>query len=607
MVGTVSIDASEEPTRDEDGTASLAEAGFERSFRRRAQKVRALLALRVLLFGVSAGALGGALLTALAWWQRLAALRPLALPCALGVGVLASVWVALRRRWSDTDVALYLDAKLGASEAIVTAVEDGASEARSAAKRRAASALEARPARALGPRPLSRWHGALPVGSAAALWLAVIPLPPKPAALPAPPGAERVRLKEPSGLERIEALAEISGGSPAERERLKALAERAKKLREALAQGLEKREAQARIAKLRDDIAAEKLRFGDRTNRAGLDAAVSELSQKKITAKAARALGDGDITAFDAEMQRLASLAEKEDREAAKQALEEAERAAREKGANDLADALGRERKKLEEAEAKMDALRDLARRLKGALDEDGRRALGEANESGSPEAQRRLAEALDRALGKLSEEERQRLAARLQQDLKQGGDGSMSPMTREKLEDLAKRLGEKGAEQRLLEELRELARRDPSDDAERERGLGEAERGGSDAERALGAIPLPLGQSGSQAGPKQETAKDGKPGAGPGSSDDGGDAKHDGHTERLDVKELRSKTEGHLLPGAPMHRATLGRAPGRPGETANQVGTGELGSVGPTEVGAVEGADIPEEYREQVGRYFEP
>jgi hypothetical protein len=55
------------------------------------------------------------------------------------------------------------------------------------------------------------------------------------------------------------------------------------------------------------------------------------------------------------------------------------------------------------------------------------------------------------------------------------------------------------------------------------------------------------------------------------------------------------------------MHAATLGRAPARAGETANQLGSGTLGRVGPAEVGAVEGADIPEEYREQVGRYFEP
>jgi hypothetical protein len=418
-----------------------------------------------------------------------------------------------------------------------------------------------------------------------------------------------VKLTELAGLERIEALAELGGANPEQEERLKKLAAEAKKLREDLAKGLEKREALARIARLRDEVAAERLRFGDRENRAGLDAAVSELERQKLTCKAGRALSEGDITAFDAEMQRLAALAEKADRDTAKRALEEAQQAAKEKGAHALAETLEREKKKLEEAESRMEALRELAKELGGALDEDGRRALGEANENGNPDAQRRLAEALDRALAGMTEEERKRLAERLRQNLGQGGDGQSNPMTKEELEDLAKRLGEKGGADRLREQLRELARRDPSEDARRERGLGEAERGGSDAERSLGAMPMPLGNGqGSGKGPQQELPKSGNAdGKGQGSGTDEGTGKHDGKTAPLDVKELRSKAGGRLLPGAPMHAGTLGRAPARPGETANQLGTGALGKVGPTEVGAVEGAEIPEEYREQVGRYFEP
>jgi hypothetical protein len=69
----------------------------------------------------------------------------------------------------------------------------------------------------------------------------------------------------------------------------------------------------------------------------------------------------------------------------------------------------------------------------------------------------------------------------------------------------------------------------------------------------------------------------------------------------------LRSKAEVQMQAGAPMHGATLGRAPARAGETANQLGTGSLGNAQQTEVGAVDHSDIPEEYREQVGRYFEP
>jgi hypothetical protein len=579
---------------------------FERSFRRRARRVRVLLALRALLGGVAGGAAGGAALAAIAWWLRLGTLRPLALAAGVGTGLVAGAVLAFRRRWSDADIALYLDAKLGSAEAIVTAVEPRDSEAHTTARERASKILVSPQAKKTGPRVLTRLHALFPVASATAVWLSIIPLPPRPAAPPPPPGAERVKLGDLAGLERIEALAELGGANPAQQERLKKLAAEAKKLREDLAKGLEKRDALARIARLRDEVAAERMRFGDRENRAGLDAAVSELERQKLTAKAGRTLSEGDITAFDAEMQRLAALAEKEDREAAKKALEEAQKAAKEKGAHALAEALEREKKKLEEAESRMEALRELARELGNGLDADGRRALAEANETGNPDAQRRLAEALDRALAGMTEEERKRLAERLRQNLGSGGEGENNPMTEQELEDLAKRLDQKGADDQLREQLRELARRDPSEDSQREQGLGDAERGGTDAERSLGAVPMPMGNGGN---PKQEAPKAGGDGdgKGKGSGKDTGAGSHEGKTAPLDVKELRSKAGGKLLPGAPMHAGTLGRAPARAGETANQLGTGALGKVGPTEVGAVEGAEIPEEYREQVGRYFEP
>jgi hypothetical protein len=184
--------------------------------------------------------------------------------------------------------------------------------------------------------------------------------------------------------------------------------------------------------------------------------------------------------------------------------------------------------------------------------------------------------------------------------------------MTKQQLEDLARRLDQKGSDRALEEQLRELARRDQSEDSRRQQGLGDADRGGAEAQRGLGAMPMPMSGSGSgqgkPSGPRQEQAQqNGNGKSGSGSGHDEGTGSHDGSTAPLDVKELRSKADGQILPGAPMHAATLGRAPGRAGETANQVGTGTLGQVGPAEVGAVEGADIPEEYREQVGRYFEP
>lgn len=544
-----------------------------------------------------------------AWWFRLGAYR---LPL-FALGVLVGLVVALvssrRKRWSDTDVALYLDARLGSHEAIATAVEAPNATANAAVGAEAARALAGADVKTVRPRVLERWHGLLPIGSAAALWLVMIPLPPAPAPAARPPGAELVKLENLAGLERIEALAELSGQNAGQDERLKRLAAEAKKLREELKQGLEKREALARVGQLRDEITAEKLRFGDAAQRAGLDAAVNELERNRLTQKAARALGEGDLVAFDAEMQRLASLAEKEDREAVKRALDEAAKAARERGAKGLAEALERERKTLEQAESQMDALRELSRELGGALDQEGQEALGEVGRSGSPEAQRKLSEALDRALKRLTPEERKRLAEALrQQAAGAGADGRA--LTREQLEEMARRLEEKGADARLEEQLRELARRDPSEDSRREQGLDDADRGGADAQRGLG-VPMPMGNSGGSGkpqsgGPKQEQADPNGKG-GPGGGRDEGPGNHDGSTKPLDAKELRSKADGKILPGAPMHAATQGRAPARAGETANQLGTGSLGALGPAEVGAVEGAEIPEEYREQVGRYFEP
>jgi hypothetical protein len=600
---------------------------FERAFAQRARGVRRRLVMRDAALGAAFGAAMGGALAGLAWWLRFGAARAPVFGAAVICGAVLGAFVARRRRWSNADVALYLDAKLGSGEVITTAVEQGDSPVRANIRERASLVLAEAKSERLAPRVLTRWHGLLPLGGAAALWLSVIPLPPPPAPASLPPGAEHVKKQDLAGLERIEALAELGGANPAQEERLKRLAAEAKKLREDVARGVEKRDALARIAKLRDDIAAEQLHFGDGENRAGLDAAVNELMQKELTQKAARALGDGDLTAFDAEMQRLATLAEKRDRDLAKHTLDDAAKAAREKGAKGLAEALERQKAAMERAESKLDALKELANRLGNGLDQDGRDALKELDRSGSPEAQKKLADALDRALKKLSEEERKQLAENLKRELEHGGGAGRAPMTKEELEELARRLDAKGSDRTLEEQLRELARREPSEDSRRERSLGDADRGGAEAQRGLGAAPMPTDGSGpgKPSGPQQERAEPDAPGprgsqgkngsegkngsdkGGTGSRHDEGTGTHDGKTSPLDVKELRSKADGQLLPGAPMRAATLGRAPARAGETANQLGTGTLGQVGPSEVGAVEGADIPEEYREQVGRYFEP
>ena len=119
------------------------------------------------------------------------------------------------------------------------------------------------------------------------------------------------------------------------------------------------------------------------------------------------------------------------------------------------------------------------------------------------------------------------------------------------------------------------------------------------------GDSAAPNGAKGSQGAGKEgadQANKAGGDGNGP-----GGPGKHDGATDKVDSNELRARANARWLPGAPLAARSLGRAPGRAGETANQVGVGNLSSRASSEVGAVERGDIPEEYREQVGRYFEP
>jgi hypothetical protein len=607
---------------------SLDPGQFHTRFERWAGRVRRRLAGQHVVAGLAVGLALGALVAALLWWLRLGELRPWA--AALGaLGAAVGAVVGARQRWSDQQVALYLDARLEAKEAISTAIElrteaERTDGAREVVVRDAARALDGGDPRRARPRVLEAWHGLAPIGAAAVVWLSLVPLPPAPAAPPTDPGADLIQKQNLAGLDKIEALEKLDAKTPEQRERLKQLAEEAKKLRADLGQGIEKREALARIAKLRDDVAAERLKFSDEKNRPGLEAAVGKLAESPNMKDAAKALGDGDLVEFDREMQKLANSAEKASREEAKKKLEEAAKAARDKGSKQLADALDEQRRAFEEREAKGEALRELAKALEGQgkLDEQTLEDLKEFGESGSPEAQKRLAESLNKALEGLSEEERKKLAdnlkKRIEEQQKNGQPGA-DPMTKQQLEDLAKKLASPEGQKELEQQLKELAKQDPSGDAEREKGLDDAERGGADAQKELGGMPMPMesGESCDNPGSKpgdgkkpgnQGGAKDPKQAqGGPGSKKDDVKGTHDGKTDPVETKELRSKAQAKLNPGAPMHGSSLGRAPSKPGETANQAGNGALGQAAPGELSGVERSEVPEEYREQVGRYFQP
>ncbi len=561
-----------------------------------------------MLSGVAIGLCAGSLTAGALWWQRQGALRPLSAGLGL-LGAAAGAVIAARKRWSDEEVALYLDEKLGTDERIVTALglRAQSTEAARFVTTSAAQALESGLPKLRGPKVLDAAHWLAPLGAGAIVWLSLAPLPPAPLAV-TPPGVERIRDANVKGLERIEALQSQKGRSPEDERRLRALAEEAKKLRGELGQGMEKREALSRMAKLRDAIAELRSEFGKSQNRQGLEAAIGALNERPELRKAARALGDGDVTAFDREMQRLANQAEQESRESAKLALEEAERAAREKGAPGLADALKEQREALGKRSAEADALRELAKALEGQLDADALEDLKEFGQSGDPKAGKRLAEAMGKALSKLSAEERQRLAEQLKKQVRGQQGSAATPMTREEMEEMARRLASPEGQKELEEQLRRLANPEPSSESQRDGALGEAERGLGEAERGLGMVPMPAPGAGSPSGPPGNGPSEGQNGpGGPGSQHDSGQGNHEGESQKVQAPELRSKANVPRSGVGPMHAATLGRAPARPGDTANQRGTGALGSAAPGEIGAVEQSEVPEEYREHVGRYFEP
>ncbi|WP_437277071.1 hypothetical protein WME90_38385 [Sorangium sp. So ce375] len=609
---------------------------FSAAFARWARRVRRRLALDLVLTGTAAGMVLGAAGAAAAWHMRHGALRPWMAAGGL-LGAVAGAAAARRRQWSDPNVALFLDGKLGSAESVSTAVELAASDdAANGAPRaspssahevvfaHAAAALDAATARQVRAPLWRRWHAGAPLAAAAIGYLSWLPLPPAPAAAAPPPGAEQVRLAEIAGLERVVQLAEIDARDAAQQERLKRLADDAKKLREKLRNGVERREAQAEIGRLRDAITAERLSLGEGEQRHGMEAAIGKLGEDPQLKQAAKALGDRDLVAFDEEMERIANKLEQGDRERARKVLEDAAEAAKRAGAPGVAKALEEQRKLLDQRGERSDALKELAEALGDALDDEGRDALRELGRTGSGRDARRLAGSLEKALETLSPEERKRLADRLKQRTAQSPEGALGePMSKEQMRELARQIEAPEGQRQLEEQLRRMAQEGgpSSEESKRQRALDDAQRGAGEAEGQLGGAPLPVpiaggsghpasggqgrGQGGQQ-GPsggdtgKQETAK-------PGHSEGGGQGSHEGQTGAIAGGELRSRASARLNHGRPMPGIVTGRAAGRAGDTANVRGEGALGAVGPEEVGGVDRSDVPEEYREQVGRYFQP
>ena len=590
-------------------------ARFHPLFEMWAARIRRLLMLRRVLTGLAVGLALAVIPAVIAWKTRHGALRPAC--AALGlIGAAAGVLVARRRRWSDMDVALWLDDRLDTQESIATAVElrNEAEEddaARAVVVSTAASALAEAPAGSARPVVFRPLQALAPIALAALIVVARSPLPRLPVAAQAP-GEALVQISQVEGLKKVAQLGKASARDEAQRQRLDQIARDADKLRADLDKGLEKREALDRIAKLRDDIAAERLTLGEREKRAGLEAAISKLQQNDSTQDAAKALGDHDLEKMDREMERIANAREKQDRDSAKRALEDAAAAAKAAGAPDVAKALEQEKGALEQREKRAEALRDLEKAMEdsGTASPDQKSEAEALDRKQSDQSARKLSDAMGKALEKLTPEERKRLAEKLKQQARKGG----TQGDPKDLKDLADDLATPEGQQKLQQQLKDMAGEDDeSPEAKGQEQLDGAEQGADGTEGQINGqgdgtgsgkgapVPVPTpGQGGSSD----------SSGDGPGTSGhhhDTGTGSHGGHTGEVDTGTMRSRAHGPISRAPGMPGAATGWTPGKADGTANVRGTGALGAAGPSEIDGVDHSDVPEEYREQVRQYFQP
>ncbi|MCC6645455.1 MAG: hypothetical protein IT374_07795 [Polyangiaceae bacterium] len=583
-------------------------------FSRHASRLRRRLATRTALTGAAVGLAVG-VVAALALWR---AGRGPDRWAALGAGALgagAGLVAARRRRLDDEEVALFLDQRLGTAEIVTTAIDRGgvgAGEVREHVAREAERALAAADPGRLRVRVLSPWHALAPLAALAIGYVAWMPLPPREAKAQAP-GADTVMLAEVKGLEKVAELAKLHARDEEQKKRLDKIAKDAAALREKLREGTERREALAELGKLQDAVDAERLSLGDGEKRAGLEAALGRLAQDPLTKDAAKALADRDLVKFDEEMQKLANSREKTDRDRAKQILKEAAEAAKEGGAADVGKALDRQRELLEQRAARAEELRELQKALEGAMTPEQKKDLDDLLQPpGSDADAKKIAKGMGDALKKLTPEERKRLAEKLKKQLQERGE-QLDPASRSRLEDMARELSTPEGQKALEEELRRMATADDKDgESERQKGLDDAQRGLGDAQKQLGGAPMPMpgppspGAPGGPAPKGSGDASSGTPGA-PGHSEDKGTGDHTGKSADVSADELRARAKSKVNGKAPTAGITIGRTGGREGDTANTRGTGAIGEVGKAETGGIDRGEVPEEYREQVGRYFQP
>lgn len=577
---------------------------FQARFQRRARVIRRANLARDALSGVALGA-GVTLMVvacSFAWfggripWLDLARSWALCLPPLFGAGVAI---FRRRRRWTDEEVGLFVDAHLDSQGSVTAALApERSSPLLDLVRRAATDALSKAPS--LRPRVLQRKHLVLPAAALGLVPLLLLDPPlPSPGAEP-PPGAEALSVTELEGLQPLLALEQLDALDAEHEEQLRALAEQARALQRRLANGVERREAQASLAKMQDDVDALLGEVANEANRPGLAAAIDALDRRAETKQAARALGNGDLVRFDEEMRKLSQRVERASRQAAKDALEEARKAAERHGAQALSSALEEQQRLFNQREHTRELLRQLAQLGPSKLETALEKGLSQDLNQQTAEE---LGDALEKALKELSDEERKLLGENLRKAVERG-ELQLEPGDAAQLQKLAKELQRGEAQKQMRELLKQLAK--PGAAAETMQGLKRAEEGLRSAQRqAAGLLPVP--QASPQAGnpaPKGGEAQTGEaagPGRGPGVGD------HEGNTPPVDGEELRARAQPQLGGSRPLLQASQGRTSARPGEVALTPDLEALSAVSAEELQGVEHSTIPEEYREQVSRYFAP
>jgi hypothetical protein len=578
---------------------------FSEQFAARAGQVRRRLGTRALLVVTL---LGAGIAAAPLYFARYYHAAPVVAGAALGL-CLGAAWLRARRtRWSNAQVALYLDAQYNSHETITTAEE-------AVRQGTAPDTLTRAAEQAMVPAPvlpalLRRQHALLVLGPLLLAGALLLPL-----RMPKTAAAAETRIKlNAEGLDRVIALGTIKAQSPEDKAKLDAIAKDAARLKADLEKGLTEQEALDRIGRLQDSIREERQNLGSGERKQGLESASARLDETPQTRKLAEALRNRDLSAFDKEMERLANEREKADRDAAKRALQEAIAQAEKNGAPDVAKALKSELRAFEEREQRNERLRELADAIERMSPKSSelKKKAQKFEEYPSDANAKELADQMEKALAGLSKEEREQLAKNLaklrqsQQDQAPGAKrspGQDRAPTDEELEQMLKDLGSKDLQP---PEAREDDGLKDGEDAARDTARMLTPGMGKDGAGKPGDGSNPGGTPGNK--PGDGDGKAGSSGGAGGHHEDTGTGDHKGSTDAIpSAGDLRSRARTPKSRGTPTPGGFTVLGQGREPGSVTEPKTGDLRSVSGKELRSIDQSDVPAEYRDQIHDYFKP